>query len=1150
MVHPARAETVDLAVTSLSVNPQGSDTLDQTYGFSLPAIVIAVEFYNYGTVPEDANYVISWLYNCYDLCHLFPIVSNPITLQPGRTGRSFAWVATPDVIGSGNVVTSVGGINPNLPDPNLSNNVMSTPYRVRSPNPMGAEVVSPAEGSSVNSTPVDLEVRTFFDYFIRDSHRYYSSPGTQVVFYAYRDGGPTKLVGTLESNNYGYATVSFPADSIGLYHWYTVLKNPNAPDGESAISSFTFTGTSQPTPNLNISLISPSDKSTILSSPVSLEVKVSSQGYPIAEANLDFALDGMIVCQAVSTNSSGQATCEATVSPGPHSWSASAGKSGYGPVIVGPSSFNFTPGALSVEIDGPEQAANGFGYRFEASVTSSGSPTPDALVSWAVSPAIGSPIAGSGNVFEWTAPNSGSGTVLIIATASLAGYPSGSNSRTVFHDLFYDVKTVVTPASPEMGTDYNVTVTLTNMDLVAHTYDISLIEPSAFFRQNPSMIPQELPGLEYLRALVGLPGEWKVNPRCNGQALEDPVTHEITDCPGRTRGSGPRLILPGQKTNVTFTFNNEWQWIAPWDPLRLVYKALFFGLYGGLSLHLLEQLKAVPTFTKAFADFLTRLAGFNWAIPSVIFSFSLDVNGEIVNPSRFPSLSQSVEVRVPMWKMNALLVNVFGPLLISIAMVIVSLLVPGFTTLFSVLGFCMGVLLSEPAYVIAADPPDDEFASIVQPRPLRFVNGTELTQSPLFLSLDQNGKTLARMAADLVSYQEASSTSMSRYSTALKAANRINATAQLQAAVQYSRLRDMSWGNFTTSLDQSIPSSELVIDESGVLRAQQIISSQGLPEPQVRLLDAFGRDNLSEEIVKTVKAYNHTILGTPSVSAELVGVQPLLTNQTAFLSNPGAPILYVVSPLPSVYPRDFVDLAFVPSEPLAWAGYSLDDAPIVTTTAGLRLTDLSEGQHVLLIYANDTSGLSAFPSRVVFTIDTSSPEIVSSQEGLSYVLRQSIQASVECTDAISDIDTCTTSTKLLDTSTVGPHSYTAYSTDKAGNNATLTVHYNVRYNFIPGSPQPSNVRFQLGRTVSLRFQLTDASGNFISAATAQIWVDSLTSPGKSSGFANMGNYFRYDLTDNQYAFNLSTKGMTIGVHVIYITVDDGTFHVTTVNLRS
>ncbi len=112
---------------------------------------------------------------------------------------------------------------------------------------------------------------------------------------------------------------------------------------------------------------------------------------------------------------------------------------------------------------------------------------------------------------------------------------------------------------------------------------------------------------------------------------------------------------------------------------------------------------------------------------------------------------------------------------------------------------------------------------------------------------------------------------------------------------------------------------------------------------------------------------------------------------------------------------------------------------------------------------------------------------------------------------------------------------------------TLSVVYNFM-GFLPPLVQGGD--YKQGRTIPVKFQLTDANGNFISTATAQIWVDSMSNPGSSSGTSNNGNNFRFDPSSNTYIFNLSTQSLSAGQHTIIVTLDDETSHSITINLSS
>ncbi len=111
--------------------------------------------------------------------------------------------------------------------------------------------------------------------------------------------------------------------------------------------------------------------------------------------------------------------------------------------------------------------------------------------------------------------------------------------------------------------------------------------------------------------------------------------------------------------------------------------------------------------------------------------------------------------------------------------------------------------------------------------------------------------------------------------------------------------------------------------------------------------------------------------------------------------------------------------------------------------------------------------------------------------------------------------------------------------------------------FLPPIPNDGSRVFKLGSTVPVKFQLTGASGTFVSTATARLTVEQVsgTTPvgtpidATPSGGANTGDLFRYDSTSNQYVFNLSTKPLLVGKWQLQVRLDDGTEHTVQIGLR-
>jgi len=211
------------------------------------------------------------------------------------------------------------------------------------------------------------------------------------------------------------------------------------------------------------------------------------------------------------------------------------------------------------------------------------------------------------------------------------------------------------------------------------------------------------------------------------------------------------------------------------------------------------------------------------------------------------------------------------------------------------------------------------------------------------------------------------------------------------------------------------------------------------------------------------------------------------------------------------------------------------------------------------------SGYEDITAETNVLVDNTTPTVTIKvpEDGASYILNQPVSANYSCSDpgttpsgvpAENCVGTVPSGSNI-DTSTMGPQSFTVNATDNAGNTATQTVTYSVAYKF-SGFLPPLKVKgkqqtpqFKAGSTIPVKFQLTDNNGNYLSTATAWIWLDSKENKGTSSGRANKDNNFRYDAASNQYIFNLSTKGLAKGPHTIYVTLDDGTSYNVKITLK-
>jgi subtilisin family serine protease len=100
------------------------------------------------------------------------------------------------------------------------------------------------------------------------------------------------------------------------------------------------------------------------------------------------------------------------------------------------------------------------------------------------------------------------------------------------------------------------------------------------------------------------------------------------------------------------------------------------------------------------------------------------------------------------------------------------------------------------------------------------------------------------------------------------------------------------------------------------------------------------------------------------------------------------------------------------------------------------------------------------------------------------------------------------------------------------------------------------IPYTFGQTIPVKFRLTDQAGNYVTKASARIFVAKVTGgvagpekPGTSS-LKKADNAFRYAKSEDQYVYNLQTQSLEPGLWRLRVVVDDGLSYLALVLLTS
>ena len=148
---------------------------------------------------------------------------------------------------------------------------------------------------------------------------------------------------------------------------------------------------------------------------------------------------------------------------------------------------------------------------------------------------------------------------------------------------------------------------------------------------------------------------------------------------------------------------------------------------------------------------------------------------------------------------------------------------------------------------------------------------------------------------------------------------------------------------------------------------------------------------------------------------------------------------------------------------------------------------------------------------------------------------------------------------IINFNQLGSHTIEIVAEDYIGNKKTETIVFDVIYNF-GGFLSPIKTDgmgiYKWGRTLPIKFELTDINNIYISTAINHLYLAKIDNDvigvdevALSTSNADTGNQFRYDQQNNQYIFNLNTNAMTTGTWQLKVILDDGQSYAVIISIR-
>jgi hypothetical protein len=168
--------------------------------------------------------------------------------------------------------------------------------------------------------------------------------------------------------------------------------------------------------------------------------------------------------------------------------------------------------------------------------------------------------------------------------------------------------------------------------------------------------------------------------------------------------------------------------------------------------------------------------------------------------------------------------------------------------------------------------------------------------------------------------------------------------------------------------------------ETGGVGAVFKVDSEGVLKDRINFEStASGTINSLSEIVVTddggyvlVGTWNKSSNSTPNNYEKSWLMK--ISSTVHPISDTVAPSISFNSPQNTTYPQDSVSLDFTVDEETSWMGYSLDGQTNKTITGNTTLTELSDGSHILVVYARDIDENIGTSKTIYFSIEPQQAE--------------------------------------------------------------------------------------------------------------------------------------------------------------------------------